>query len=72
MKTLIPVTFAAFVVAGCASPRQLPTYGVSDGAYLRNAATIERNLEKQNQRDYDCQVQDDTLIVCNGVRHQVQ
>lgn len=72
MKAIVFMVFAALIVAGCASSRPVSTYNVHEGPYLRDAAIIERDLESQNRSDYDCQVQGDTLIVCDGVRHQIQ
>ncbi|HSM41933.1 MAG TPA: hypothetical protein VK862_14365 [Afifellaceae bacterium] len=72
MKSILAVTLVAVIIAGCAASRPVTTYSVNEGPYLRDAAVIEHGLEKQNRSDYDCQVQDDTLIVCDGVRNQIQ
>ncbi len=72
MKRMIPVLIAASAVAGCASPRPVPLETVSAGAYLRDAEIIERRLERHNRSAFDCIVQNDTLIVCDGVHHRLR
>jgi PBP1b-binding outer membrane lipoprotein LpoB len=72
MKQIILVLFATLVVAGCASSRTVPLETVDAGAYLRDAAIIERKLEQQNRSQFDCIVQEDTLIVCDGVHHRLR
>ena len=70
MKTILPVLFAAFALAGCASSR--PITMVDANAFIRDAALIEQRLQRQNRSDYDCEVQPDTLIVCEGVHHRLR
>ncbi len=72
MKTILPVLFAALAVAGCASSRTIRVVAVDAEPYQRNAALIERDLELQNRRDFDCEVQQSTLIVCDGVRRRLR
>jgi len=72
MKTILPVLFAAFAVAGCASSRTISLVTVDAGPYQRDAALIERGLQRQNRGDFDCEVQQDTLIICDGVHHRLR
>lgn len=71
MKHIPPVVAATLVLAGCASSRPVPVNDAPAAPLIRDAATIERGLEDQNRSDYDCQVQPDSAIVCDGVRHRV-
>jgi len=72
MKTILPVLFAALAVAGCASSPTIRVVAVDAEPYQRYAALIERDLERQNRRDFDCVVQQNTLILCNGVRRRLR
>ena len=71
MKPLLPVLFAALALTGCAASRTVPLKDAAAGPFIRDAALIERRLEQQNRSDYDCDVQPDTLIVCDGVHHRL-
>ena len=64
--------FAALALAGCASSRTISLVTVDAGPYQSDAALIERGLQRQNRSDFDCEVQRDTLIVCDGVRHRLR
>ncbi len=72
MKTILPVLFAALAIAGCASSRTIPVVAVDAEPYQRNAALIERGLVQQNRSDFACEVQRDTLIICDGVHHRLR
>lgn len=72
MKTILPVLFVALAIAGCASSRTIPVVAVDAESYQRDAALIERGLVQQNRSDFDCEVQQDTLIVCDGVHHRLR
>lgn len=71
MKTLVPILATTLALAGCASSRPIPVTDTAAAPLLSDAAKIEHGLERQNRRDYDCQVQTDAAIVCDGVRHRV-
>jgi hypothetical protein len=72
MKTIMPVLFAALTVAGCSSSRPITVVAVDAEPYQRDAALIERGLQRQNRSDFDCEVQQDTLIICDGVHHRLR
>lgn len=72
MKTILPILFAAFALAGCASSRPISLVTVDAEAYQRDAALIERGLQRQNRSDFNCEVQQDTLIICDGVHHRLR
>ena len=71
MKTLISILATTLGLAGCASSRPVPVTDTAAAPLLRDAAKIEYGLERQNRHDYDCQVQTDSAIVCDGVRYRV-
>ncbi|HSM70199.1 MAG TPA: hypothetical protein VK851_01525 [Anaerolineales bacterium] len=72
MKIILPIFFAALAVAGCASSRPTTVVAVDAEPYQRDAALIERSLQQQNRSDFDCEVQRDTLTVCDGVHHRLR
>jgi hypothetical protein len=71
-EKILPVLFAAFALASCASSRPITMVAVDAEPYQRDAALIERGLERHNRTDFDCEVQHDTLIVCDGVKHRLR
>jgi len=72
MTRLLPACIAALALAGCASPGTVPMERVGSGPYTRDAALIESKLEGENKNPYECIVRDDTLIVCDSVRHTLR
>jgi hypothetical protein len=46
MKSILPVLFTAFTVAGCASSRPTTMVDVDTSAFMRDAALIEQRLER--------------------------
>ncbi|HMB46793.1 MAG TPA: hypothetical protein VKN63_00805 [Afifellaceae bacterium] len=72
MKLFLPVLFVTLGLAGCATSPPVTVVTTDAGPFIRDAALIEQRLERQNRSDYDCGVQPDTLIVCDGVHHRLR
>ena len=70
MKRVFVAGLFTIALAGCAGFPTPPVDIVDAGPIERDAAGIEHGLIKANKSTYQCDVQKDTSILCQGVREE--
>ncbi len=72
MKKMFAAGLFTVALGGCSAGfPDPPLEMVEAGPYERDAAVIEHGLIRQNKTPYQCDVQNDTAILCQGVRRKV-
>ena len=68
MRHVLTVCLLTVGLAGCSGGFPTPPLEmVEAGPYERDAVVIEHGLIRQNRTPYQCDVQKDTAILCQGV-----